>query len=373
MKILIFSWRGPGHPDAGGAEISTHIFAKSWVKRGHNVTLFTSDYPGALKKEFIDGVEIIRRGRQTFGVHLEAFKWYLYEKHAEYDLVVDQFHGIPFFTPLYVRVKKLAFIHEVAKEVWQFNQYPIPFNFFVASVGSRIEPYVFKLYKKIPFLTISKSTKNDLIAWKIPSENITIIYNGVDKPRVKTDQKERKITITYLGALTRDKGIDKAIEVFHYLNNNYSKSLQFWVIGKGDSEYLKFLIKKADNLGLVNIKFWGYVSEYLKFKLLGKSHIMVNPSVREGWGLVVIEAAEVGTPTVSFNVPGLRDSIIDNKTGILSKEYSIESLAENMIELLNDRERYNKMCQEAILWGSKFSWGKTIKEGLALLGKLMEK
>ncbi len=95
LNILILSWRGPGHPNSGGAETSTHEHAKGWVEAGHKVTLFTSDYSGAKEQEVIDGVNIIRSGSQIFGVHLRAFKWFMWEKHPKYDLIVDQFHGIP--------------------------------------------------------------------------------------------------------------------------------------------------------------------------------------------------------------------------------------------------------------------------------------
>lgn len=371
MNILIFSWRGPGHPNEGGAEIATHEYAKAWVKVGHSVTLFTSYYSNAKRREFIDGVEIIRWGEQTFGVHTEAFKWYVFGKHKKYDLVIDQFHGIPFFTPLYVKTKKIAFIHEVAKEVWQYNQYRFPFNLFVASIGSRVEPHIFKLYKNIHFMTISKSTRKDLINWQIPENNITIIYNGVYKPKKQTFKKEKRITITFLGALAKDKGIETAIDVFYYLQNNFRINFKFWIIGKADNDYLRFLRKKIDKLKLRAVKFWGYVTEDKKFSLLGKSHILLNPSIREGWGLVVIEAAEVGTPTVAFNVPGLRDSIIDNKTGLLSKEYSAKGLADSIFELLENRKRYVQMCANAVSWGKRFSWEKATKESLKLLDKIM--
>lgn len=373
LNILILSWRGPGHPNFGGAEMSTHEYAKAWVKAGHRVTLFTSSYKNALKSEFIDNVEIIRRGIQVFGVHLEACKWYLFEKHIKYDLVIDQFHGIPFFTPLYVKVKKLALIHEVAKEVWQYNQYPPPLNLFVASIGSEVEPHIFRLYRKIHFMTISKSTRNDLIEWRIPKENITIIYNGVNKPEKYDFKKEKKITITFLGVLTKDKGIETAIEVFSYLQTNFKMKFNFWIIGKGNNNYIKLLKKRIEKLTLTNIKFWGYVSESKKFDLLGRSHILVNPSIREGWGLVVIEAAEVGTPTVAFNVPGLRDSIIDNKTGILSKEYSATSLGSKVYELVNNKEKYNMICEDAAIWGKKFSWDKATRESLKLIESIAKK
>lgn len=372
MNILIFSWRGLGHPNAGGAEIATHEYAKSWVRKGHNVTLFTSHYLGAPRNEYIDNVEIIRRSNQNFGVHLAAIKWYLTEKHLKYDLVIDQFHGIPFFTPLYIRVKKLAFIHEVAKEVWQYNQYPFPLNLFVASIGSKIEPHIFRIYRNIHFMTISKSTRNDLINWGIASKNVTIIYNGVNKPKKYNFKKEKQVTLTYLGVLTKDKGIEKAIEVVSYLQNTLKINLKFWIIGKGNNAYLKLMKKKTEKLKLKNVKFWGYVSENKKFNLLGRSHLLINPSIREGWGLVVIEAAEVGTPTVAFNVSGLRDSIIDNKTGSLSKEYSIESLSDKAYKLINNQNKYSQMCKNAIVWGKKFSWKKSADLSLKLLENIVK-
>ena len=208
MNILILSWRGTGHPNAGGAEISTHEHAKAWVKDGYSVTLFTSFYKGAKSEEKIDGVNIIRRGDQFFSVHWEAFKWYCFGHHQKFDLVVDQFHGVPFFTPLYVRVKKLGFIHEVTKEVWNLNQWPFPFNFIVAILGRTLEPLVFKLYQNTYFMTVSESTKKDLIGWGMPEKNITIIHNGIYIHRFKKlPNKELKKTLIYLGALAKDKGI----------------------------------------------------------------------------------------------------------------------------------------------------------------------
>src|SRR3989344_3656213 len=119
MNILILSWRGPGHPSAGGAEQVTLEHAKGWVKAGHDVTLFTSFFKDAKRKDLVEGIKIIRSGRQFFEVQFRAFLWYILAKHHKFDLVIDEFHGIPFFTPLYVRSRKLAFIHEVAKEVWK--------------------------------------------------------------------------------------------------------------------------------------------------------------------------------------------------------------------------------------------------------------
>ena len=369
LNILILSWRGLEHPNAGGAEISTHEHAKGWVKAGHNVTLFTAYYKGAPGLEIIDGVTIIRLGHQVFGVQLEAFKWYLFGKHPKFDLTVDQFHGIPFFTPLYIREKKLAFIHEVAKEVWWLNSWQKPLNLIPAIIGTIFEPLMFHLlYKRIPFMTVSDSTKKDLISWGIAEKNITVIHNGFNKPRLRNlPSKEKKKTIIFLGALSKDKGIEDALLTFAQLQKIGKENFQFWVIGKSEPNYLKFLKKKAIALRLKKIKFWGYLSEEKKFEFLSKSHVLINPSIREGWGLTVIEAAAMGTPTVAYNVPGLRDSIVDGKTGILCSENSVEDLANRIYQLLTDEKKYNRIRQNAISWSKNFSWEKASHESLKLI------
>lgn len=373
LNILILSWRGPHHPNAGGAEISTHEHAKGWVKAGYNVTLFTSSFRNAKQEETLDGIKIIRRGYYAFGVQWEAFKWYFFEAHEDFDLVIDQFHGIPFFTPIYIRKKKLAFIHEVAKEAWILNSWPRPFNLIPAILGTLFESLLFKIfYKDVIFMTVSESTKKDLVEWAIPQKNIFVIYNGITVHKQIGVQKQPKKTLIFLGALSRDKGIEQALEVFSLLHEPYKNDINFWVVGRGEEKYLSFLKKKAIDLGLQNIKFWGYVNETEKFKLLAKAHILINTSAREGWGLVVIEAAAMGTPSVAFDVAGLRDSIRDNQTGFISKERTVEDLSNKVRFLLDDEVFYQKIRQNAINWSKKFSWEKSIKESLSLINRIMD-
>lgn len=371
MNILMLSWRGPGHPNAGGAEISTHEHIRGWVRAGHHVVLFTSYYQGSSKMENIDGVIIIRCGHQVFGVQLEAFWWYLFGDHPKFDIVIDQFHGIPFFTPLFVRTQKLAFIHEVAKEVWWLNSWQKPLNLIPAIIGTVFEPLVFSLfYRRIPFMTVSESTKKDLIHWGIPEDKIIVIHNGVNKPKRVSVKKEKKKTLIFLGALSKDKGIEDAINVFSEIFKK-EKDWQFWVVGKSDPQYLIKIKKLVNKLGLSqNTKFWGYISEEKKFELLAKAHILINPSVREGWGLVVIEAASVGTPTVAYDVPGLRDSIVSGKTGLLCAKKDVIEMAEKIINLLEGKKEYQRMKQNANIWSRNFSWERSVKKSLSLIHSL---
>ena len=371
MNILILSWRGPGHPNAGGAEQVTFEHAKAWVKAGHEVYLFTSNFRGAKKEEILSGVRVKRRGRQFFDVQLRAFLWYVFgRKHPSFELVIDEFHGLPFFTPLYVRVRKLAFIHEIAGEVWKLNPWKKPFNMIPAFFGTTLEPWLFKMiYRKIPFMTVSKSTRDDLTNWGINKKQITVIHNGVklENAPKKLPGREFKRTAMYLGALSEDKGIFDVINVFYQINRK-DEDWQFWVVGKGSDLYIKRSKDKAKELSIMpKIKFWGFVSEKKKFELLARAHVLVNPSAKEGWGLVNIEANAMGVPVVGYDVAGMRDSVKSGKTGLLVEPGDDRAIAEAVVKLLYDKEKYSSLKDNAISWSKKFSWEKATQESLQLI------
>ncbi len=371
MNILILNWRDPEHPNAGGAEQVTLEHAKGWIKGGHNVWWFSSTFQEAKTNEFIDGVNIIRSGRQVFGVHIKACLWYLFKKHPKFDLVIDQFHGIPFFTPLYMRTKKLAFIHEVAKEVWNLNPWPKPFHIIPAIFGTLLEPFVFKiLYKNIPFMTVSESTRDDLKKWGI--NNIKVIHNGVllhlPNPLPK---KEKVPTALFLGAISPDKGIFDAIKTFAEIVK-MDAVWQFWIVGKGTKEIIDDLQNLAREMQIdKQITFWGFVDEKKKFELLSRANILINPSIREGWCLVNIEASASGTPVVGYNSAGLRDSIKNGRTGTLVESRNYKKLAEEAISLMNDKKRYNEYSHNSIAWSKSFRWEKSITKSLDLIERVV--
>ncbi len=363
MRVLILSWRGPSHPLAGGAEQATWTHAKSWTKAGHDITIFTSSFPKSKETELIDGIKILRKGDQYFGVKIQAFFWYL--KHRSYfDLVVDEFHGIPFFTPLYVKVKILAFIHETGTQVWALNFWPFPLNLLPKIFGPLVENSTFKfLYRNIPFMTVSKSTKLDLMKFNI--NNISVVPNGVTGPKkIKKLTKSKIFTIIYLSALAQDKGTEDAIKAFELIHDQIP-TIQFWIVGKSEPKYLEYL-KSLSKLP----KYFGYVSEQEKFNLLSQSSILIFPSFHEGWGLVNIEANIFGVPVVGYNVSGTKDSVINNKTGILCPKGDVNGLANSCIELYKDKKKYNFLAKNAKKWANKFNWENSTKKSLLLIQSL---
>lgn len=370
MNILILNWRDPRQPNAGGAEQVTLMHAKEWIVAGHTVWWYSSIFKGAKIEEDIDGVHIVRAGHYAGGVQIRAFFWYLFGKHQKFDLVVDQFHGLPFFTPVYVRTKKIAFIHEVAREVWWLNPWPWPFHLIPAILGTLLEPLIFKLfYTKTPFLTVSESTRDDLVACGIPANNITIIHNGVNLSGMqeKLPKKEKKNTAIFLGAISKDKGIEDALKAFAEMKKKDS-TWQFWIVGKASKEMETFLRDEIKKLDLEKqTTYFGFVSQRKKFELLARAHLMINPSIHEGWGLVNIEANAVGTPVVAYNVHGSKDSIKNGKTGVLVKKGNYSDFATQSLLLIVNRTVYEVMRRNCISWSKNFVWKKIQKRSLQFI------
>lgn len=369
MNILILSWRSPGHPNAGGAEQVTFEHAKGWVAAGHRIVWFSSEFKGGKIQEDISGVTIIRKGDYIVGVRIKALLWYLFGKHPKFDLVVDEFHGIPFFTPLYVRTRRFGFIYEVTKEVWAFNPWPKPFNLLPAILGTFFEPFIFRLfYRRIPFMTDSESTKQDLVSLGITRQNVMVVNPGATLflPKGHGD-KDQKLTAMYLGAISRDKGTEDAIRAFAEIDRK-DNQWQFWVVGSGSKDLVQKLKKLTSELDIdKKTTFWGFVSDKRKFELLSRAHVMINPSIHEGWGLVNIEANSVGTPVIGYNVHGLRDSIRDRVTGILVDKGDYRSLAVQAINLMREKERYAKFQKECKKWAARFTWDKATEQSLELI------
>jgi len=355
MKILILNWRDIRHPLSGGAELSLFEHAKYWKNKGEEVLWFTGNFKGGKSEETIDGIKIIRKS-SSYTVHIYALFYYLLKLSKDVDIVIDSFHFIPFFTPFYMSKKKIiALINEPAKNNWFKNIY-----FPLSLVAFLIEPIFFMFYRRIPFITASSSIAKELEGYRIKSNNIHIIHHGIST--VKFDNKimsREQIVIIYLAQLSEDKGIEDALKAFAILSKT-NKKLVFWVVGKAKNQSYEAKIKHLARTLKVKdkVEFFGFVSENKKFELLSKSLVLVHASSREGWGLNVIEANSLGIPVVGYNVTGLRDSIIQMKTGILTEKNTPLDLANSLSLIIGDQKLYQKLSENALDWSKNFSWNK---------------
>ena len=368
MRILILNWRDIKNPSSGGAEILTHEIARRWVKEGHLVTQFSSEFPNCLVNEVIDGVQIIRKGhpdaRHLFeSVHFQAFLYYMINFRGKIDIVIDEIHGLPFFTPLYVKEKKIALICEVADELWQKFYGP-----FFGTMGKLIEiVYLRFIYKNVLYLTISQSTKSDLVEHGVTEKNITVLPMGITVTSNIKTTKEKNPTLLYVGRLSKSKGIEDAVLTVKNLISEIP-DLKLFIVGRGDKDYrlhLKYLVRK---LNLSNhVKLLGFVSEKNKFELMANCHILLAPSIKEGFGLTIPEAGSVGTPAIVYNAPGLSDLIKDKKSGIICRENNPYELARNIKLILTNKKLYDGLSKGAYRESKRYNWDNTAKVALSIL------
>jgi len=355
MKILIFNWRDIKNPQAGGSEIYFHEIAKRWAEKGNKVTWITSCWRGCKKEEIVDGIRIIRAGGR-FSVYLLAPFACIKEKP---DIIIDVENGIPFFTPLFTRRKKILHIHHMHRRVW-FKELPWP----LATSGWLLETKIMPLvYRNSNTITISKSSSDEIKQAGF-SKTPEIVNPGASMQGHKKFQKSKKPSVLFLNRIKKYKGIGVLLKAIKALKASRVEP-EVLIAGIGDD--LRRMKEYALQNNLANVKFIGKISEEKKAELMQKAWIFVNPSFKEGWGIVNIEANYFGTVVIGSDVCGIKDSIVNGKTGLLFEYGNYKELAGKILLLIKDEKLRAKMEKEAVKWAKKFSWDKSAKEYLNAL------
>lgn len=368
MKILVLNWRDIKHPAAGGAEVVTYEIAKRWVQSGHEVTWFTAGFPGHLANEKLEGIQIIRRGKQ-FSVHYEAFRYYQQHWRGYFDVVIDEINTIPFFTPLYVREKKVAYVNQLAREVW-FYESRFPLNL----LGYLLEPVYLSFYRRMPIITISESTQKDLN--RLGARKVFVVHPGVDVTPLpeapQPGEKAHKPTVLYVGRVVPSKRVADIIAAIQLVSKRVPE-VQLWIAGSGSPSYLARLNRQIKRYQLEKqVHFLGKISFEERQAFMKQAHLLAMASVREGWGLVVIEANAMGTPAVVYKVPGLVDSVQAGKTGLVCRQNTPQDLADQITRGLLDYPLREKLAKGALEWSRQFTWKANAKSFLNVLEAVYE-
>lgn len=366
MKIVIFNWRDPWDPKAGGAERVTLKHALAWVKVGHSVTWISGSYKKAKSEQIKDGIHYYRSGlSQT--LFLRAWFIYWQKFHGQFDIVIDQVHGLPMFSPIWAsKSKRLVLVHEVAKEIWS-EMFPFP----IAQIGRLIESTLFPfLYKREQFWVDCDSVATDVHKLGIPMNNITVIPCAIDTPPKVIGKKEEVLTCIFIARLVKMKGIEYAIQTFAKIRQENPQA-KLWVVGEGANSYVAGLKMRIKSLRLRSgVKFWGKVSEMKKYELMRKAHFLLHTSIREGFGLTVLEAESQKTPTACFKVSALQDLVMNEYNGLIVPFAHTDTLAQEVLRTYADKQKFSEMKKKAFQHGKLFHWGKFTQQSLELLRKV---
>ncbi len=354
MRILLINWQDIKNPLGGGAEVHMHEIFKRIVKMGHEVTLLCCKFDGAPALEYVDGIKVIRVGsRDTFNFRVSNEYCKLLQDEL-FDIVIDDINKIPFYTPIFVRKPLLAISHHFfGKSIFREAGYVKGSYVYLA------EKMVDRVYKKTPFVVVSQSTLDEFLKRGFNKSNFSIVQNAItpeDFP-MKVMPKYDVPTVTYFGRLKKYKSVDHLFRAFAIVAEKMPTA-ELHILGKGD--FMPQLKKLAEELKISDkTKFFGYITEEEKIIYLGLSHCVVNTSMKEGWGITNIEANACGTPVVSADVPGLRDSISNNVSGLLYEYGNILQLAERISSVFSCKDLRNRLSEGAVSWAKTFSWDKS--------------
>lgn len=316
--------------------------------RGHQLEWFSAAFPGSAETEDLDGVRIVRAGRQAT-VHLCAFRNYRQKLETSFDIVIDQVNTVPFFTPLWSRIPIVMFIHQLAREVWWYES-RFPLN----ALGFAIEPWYLRPYRNRPVLTVSASTHNDLIDLGFTGR-IWVIPEGLEPAATQPSPGSVSSDFLYVGRLAPSKRVGDILRAFSIFAES-SPGGRLHLVGSGSNGHVQFLTRLASRLRIEDrVTFHGRIPADAKYRLMASSQAVLMTSVREGWGLAVSEAGAVGTPAITYDVPGLRDSVVDGVTGVVVQQ-TPEALARAMVALTRDPSRRDSLSSGARRMSQRLSF-----------------
>ena len=348
----------------GGAEVHLHEILRRLVQRGHEVTWLACSYPGAAAEEVAaDGIRYRRKGHWAFtnfnlpGLMRDELR------RRDYDVVLEDINKVPFYSPLFTDKPVLAVIpHLFGGTVFRETN-PV----FGSYVWLSERP-IARVYRRALFMAISDSTRDDLVRRGVPRDRIEVVHCGMDHERYMVDDPPRRGTdpvLIHLGRLRRYKSVDVVIRAMVRIREVLPAAV-LHVVGDGpDEARLREMVERS---GLRDaVLFRGYLSREEIVEQLYRTHLFLNPSPKEGWGLTVIEANECGVPVVASRRPGLVDSVREGETGLLARYGDPADFAQKALELLTDPPLWRTMSENAVRWARGFSWDEAAERTEELL------
>jgi len=346
------------YPYRGGIENRIYNISKEIAKE-NEVYVVTTKLPGTKEKEEMDGIKIIRLPAKYFGGYNPPFVITrgFYRKLMEIKPDVINYH--------YRWAPKMSF--EIVK-----TPFPKVFTYhndFGEGVGmerffSFLNDAIFKIFLKQfdKIICISNYVKHRLIRFGIEKEKLVTIYNGIEG-RGRIYSKDDYLL--FIGRMVRTKGLDKFMKGLSYAMKK-GIDARFIAVGKGPMK------KKWENMaGKYGIKafFPGWIDEERKLELLKRCKIFVLPSIRESFGIVLLEAMKYGNAILASNVGGIREVVGD--AGMLVKP-SAENFGKAIESIYNDDELLNNYRKNAIKRIERFRWDKIARETIRVYREIVK-
>jgi len=344
VRVVIFNWRGPTAPKGGGAEHVTDVLASGLAARGHIVSWFTSRANGEAARETRSGYTVLRAGSELT-CRLHAAAW-LVRNRTAYDVIVDEVNTLPFLSPWIAGKRVVLWIHQLAREVWNAEA-PAAVGWF----GRLMERPMLSIYARTPVVTGAPSSAASFGDLRFGPVRIV----EYPLPRPEAAAVPVRNSIGFVGRIAPSKRIDHIISALERVRRSIPDA-HLSVVGAGDSDETARLRKVASELGVESaVTFHGRVSMHERDALMRSFDVLALASLREGWGLVVSEAARFAVPSVVYPVAGLVDSVQDGRTGIVVSDEQPQALADGLIRVISNRALRNELGLQAMQFLEPFT------------------
>jgi glycosyltransferase involved in cell wall biosynthesis len=347
----------------GGGEKQFFELAKH-LARKHEVHVYTIKLPGAPNEEIYAGIHIHRVGilkhpmerRSLLPLPFYMMALFLTKLPKDVDLIHcnSYFPCLAGFVRARVRKKPItAVIHDIYRGTWGMALR----NKLMGPIGDFLEEIVCKLpYDRI--ITVSSATKTTLMrTFNIKEEMIAVCGSGIDVKLIDSvKSKKVKNRIVYVGRLVPHKHVDDLILAVKKLREHVP-DVECKIVGGGIlKEKLEHMIRKFDLTA--NVVLVGDLPSYEEvISLIKSSEILVLPSTKEGFGLVVLEAMRCRTVPVVYELPCYRDFSSESEAVFVPKR-NIAALTNSITKLLQNRGKLKKMAQSAFRMSENYTWEK---------------
>ena len=357
LNILVLADRDWTHPQGGGTGANVYAQVLRWAQWGHHVTVVAGEYPGSKPYEEAAPNLFVHRMGGRGSVFPRGILAVLRGLGRGADVVLEVINGITFLTPLWLRKPRVALVNHPHRDLYT-GEFGPRLGRAMAALFEELP--IRYLYRRAPFLTISNSARDELVAIDgVPPEHITVCYCGVGPGPYRPRERASEPRLLYLGRLKAYKRVERVLDVLEAI-----PEATLDVAGAGDHGDPLGAEVARRGLG-ERVRLHGRVDEETKAELLGQAWVHVTASASEGWSLTVMEAALCDTPSVALAVGGLRESIVDGETGFLAQD--LDELIGRVRELIADPELRDRMGEAAGRRARTFTWERTAATNLEVL------
>lgn len=361
----------------GGAEKRIYELGKRLAQKGNDVHLFGV--------KWWDGADVIRNDGMTLHGVCGPMELYVNGRRSFHEAVIysiallphlgkEDFDIIdvsvfPYFSCFTVKIvsiyRKIPVVmtwHEIWGNYWYDYIGKIGF------IGKLVERMVSGISKNS--IAVSELTKKGLGTLGVNDENIHLVANGIDLERIaQIKPSTYNCDIIFIGRFIKEKNIDKLIEAVDLIQKKMP-GVKCHIIGDGPEK--ETLMGQVSDSGLGNnIRFFGFQDYDEVISMVKSSKVLVLPSSREGFGIVVLEAFACGVPVITVNSPrNAAVELVDGDTGFIVNPDAGE-LSAYIYKLITDDILRKKMSLSAIGKAQEYDWNKIVEQLQVIYNRLL--